>query len=155
MFDILLKFTADYLVIIVILIGGIALLLTPRQERYQIIARAAVAGLVALLFAKTISLFYHGERPFIALGATPKIAYLPDPGFPSDHALLVFLVTFVVWASTKKKLISGILLVLSVAVCVGRVVGLVHTPLDIAGGFVCAFLAVLCLYGREFFTPRR
>lgn len=151
----LLKFTADYLILIVLLIGGVTLLLVPAERRYQVWARAVVAGMVALWIAKTASLFYHGERPFMALGATPQVAYLPDPGFPSDHALLVFLVTFVVWTATKNMWLAVTLLVMSIAVGVGRIVALVHTPLDIVAGFACALIAALGVYGRQLFTLRR
>jgi undecaprenyl-diphosphatase len=111
-----------------------------------------MTGLVALLFAKIISLLYHGQRPFETLGVAPGAAYLPDPGFPSDHALLVFTAVFVVWASTKNVRLSLALLVLAILVAVGRVAALVHTPLDIFGGLLCAFLAAVCVYGKRFFT---
>lgn len=142
---------ADYLIIAVAAAGGIALLLV-KQDRYQIWARAIVTGLVALLFAKIISLLYHGQRPFETMGVKPGAAYLPDPGFPSDHALLVFTITCIVWASTKNIRLSLLLLVLSALVALGRILALVHTPLDIAGGLLCAVLAAVCVYGRRFFT---
>jgi undecaprenyl-diphosphatase len=153
--DFLLRVMADYLISPIVLIGAWAVLATPKERRYQTVARATVAGLVALLFAKTISLLYHGQRPFVALGLAPKAAYLPDPGFPSDHTLLVFLVTFVVWASTKNRWLSAVLFVMSSLVALGRVLALVHTPFDVAGGILCAFLAVVCVYGRRFFSLQR
>jgi len=152
----LLHVIADYLIVPIVFAGGLALLLVPKQRRYQVWARALLAGLVALLLAKLISLLYQqGHRPFEMLGVEPGAAFLPNPGFPSDHALLVFVVTFVTWASTKNVKLSVILLLGSIAVSIGRVIALVHTPVDVLGGFVCAFLAVLCVYGRQFFTPRR
>lgn len=153
--DVLIKVVADYLVIPIILTGGIILLFVPAKQRYLVWARAVLTGLVALLFAKIISLLYQGERPFETLGVDPGAAFLPNPGFPSDHALLVFTVTVVVWAVTKNKILSGALLAASIAVASGRVLALVHTPLDVVGGAFCAILAALCIYGRQFFTTRR
>src|SRR5215216_6730295 len=101
---------ADYLVIPTALAGGIVLLLVPKDQRYQAWARAILTGLVALLFAKIISLLYQGERPFEILGVEPGAAFLPNPGFPSDHALLVFTVVCVVWATTKNAALSALLL---------------------------------------------
>jgi undecaprenyl-diphosphatase len=152
--DLLLRIMADYLIIPIVLTGGFVLLFTPKKQRYQVWSRAILVGLVALLFAKTISLLYQGQRPFEALGVQPGAAFLPNPGFPSDHALLVFAVTFIVWASTKNKPLSAVLLALSILVAVGRILALVHTPADIAGGILCAFLAAVCMYGRQFFTAK-
>jgi undecaprenyl-diphosphatase len=80
---------------------------------------------------------------------------LPNPGFPSDHSLLVFSVTFIVWATTKNVWLGAGLLLASIAVATGRVLALVHTPLDVAGGFVCALVAVGLIYGRRFFTKKQ
>lgn len=154
-YDFLLRVIADYFVILVALVGGAALLLVPKKDRYHIWARAFVAGLTALFFAKVMSLLYQGERPFETLGVEPGAAFLPNPGFPSDHALLVFTVTCIVWAVTKNKTLGAALLAGSILVSAGRVMALVHTPLDVIGGALCAILAVICIYGRQFFTPTR
>lgn len=150
--DILLRIVADGLVVPVVVIGGVAMLRLAADRRYQAIARGVVTGLAALFFAGIARLFYQGgERPFQALGVEPGAAYLDNPGFPSDHTLLVFVITFVVWASTKNKVLSLTLLILSVFVAAGRVLALVHTPADVTGGIVCALVAALCLYGRSLF----
>lgn len=146
---------ADYLVIPIALVGGAALLYVPKAQRLQLWSRAVVTGLTALLFAKIISLLYQGERPFEALGVTPGAAFLPNPGFPSDHALLVFTVTGVVWATTKNAWLSVSLLLASTLVAAGRVIALVHTPLDVLGGIACACVAVSVIYGRRFFTKKQ
>lgn len=145
---------ADYLVIPTALVGGVVLLLVPKDRRYQLWGRAILAGLVALLFAKIISLLYQGERPFETLGVAPGAAFLPNPGFPSDHALLVFTVVCVVWATTKNAVLSSLLLGAAVLVSVGRVLALVHTPLDVIGGCACALVAAIVVYGRGFFDRR-
>jgi membrane-associated phospholipid phosphatase len=154
-YDILLKIMADYLVIPIVLVGGVVLLCVPKAQRMQLWARAVVTGLTALLCAKTMSLLYQGERPFEALGVAPGAAFLPNPGFPSDHALLVFSVTYIVWATTKNGWLSAGLLLASIAVAAGRVMALVHTPLDVIGGMVCALVAVSVVYGRGFFTKKQ
>ena len=145
---------ADVLVVPVVLMGAWAILIVPKTVRYQVMARALMTGMTALFIAKIISLLYQGERPFVALGTLPKAAYLNNPGFPSDHALLVFTVTIVVWASTKNVKLSVWLLVLSCLVALGRILALVHTPADVAGGLFCAVTAGLLLYGKNLFTKR-
>lgn len=153
--EILLKILADWLVAPIVLIGALALVFLPKAQRYQMVCRGLVAGLAALLFGKIGSLFYQGERPFVALGEEAKAAFLDNPGFPSDHTLLVFTVTFIVWASTKNVALTILLLVLSTLVAVGRVLALVHSPADVIGGVVFAFLAVLAVYGKSFFSLRK
>lgn len=146
---------ADYLIIPIVLVGGLAMLLVSKKDRYQLWSRALLAGLTALLLAKVISLLYQGQRPFETLGVAPGASFLPNPGFPSDHALLVFSVTFVVWVTTKNVWLSLSLLAASILVAVARVFALVHTPADIAGGVLCALVAVLAVYGRQCFTTKR
>lgn len=152
--DLAIEILADLLVIPIAFIGLWMMIRLPRAVRYQRIARAVITGLSALLVAKIASLFYQGERPFVELGAQPKATYLNNPGFPSDHVLLVFTITFIVWVSTKNLRMSLLLLGLSLLVALGRVLALVHTPLDVAGGIVCAFLVVLFWYGRALFTRK-
>lgn len=154
--DILIRIMADGLVVPVVIIAAWALLARlPKKVRFERIARGVVTGLVALLLAKILSLFYQeGERPFVELGVQAKAAYLNNPGFPSDHVLFVFCITLVVWAATKDKKISLTLLVLSILVALGRVLALVHTPLDVAGGIFCAVVAASAVYGRQLYTSR-
>src|SRR5262245_31615956 len=154
MSELFIKIIADWLVIAVVIVGGIGFLLLAKPGRYQLMARAVLTGLAALLLAKIASLVYQGDRPFVLLGELPKASFLNNPGFPSDHALLVFVITFVVWASTKNKPLSLALLIMSSLVSIGRVLALVHTPLDVFGGLACAFLAVLIVYGRSLFSSK-
>ena len=138
---------ADVLVVPVVLTAAWVMLRLPRDRRWQAIGRGIVVALTALLFAKIAAQFYQGVRPFVELGVDPKASFLPNPCFPSDHALLVFTATFVVWASTKNTKLTLLLLSLSTLVAVGRVLALVHTPIDILGGFMCALLAAFVWYG--------
>ena len=153
--DFLIALTADWLVVPIILVAGIVMLRLPSAGRLQKIARGGIVGLTALLFAKTFSLFYQGQRPFEAHGDVPNATYLPNPGFPSDHALLVFTATIVVWVSTKNVKLSVVLLILSILVAAGRVMALVHTPLDVMGGALCAILAAAVWYGRDIFRRQK
>lgn len=154
--DIIIRIMADGLVVPIVLIAAWTMLRLPQRERLDRIARGIVAGLVALLTAKLLSLMYQdGERPFMILGVDPKAAYLNNPGFPSDHVLFVFAITFVVWASTKNKPLALTLLIMSIMVAAGRVLALVHTPLDVLGGFAAALIAVSFVYGRSFYRTEQ
>jgi membrane-associated phospholipid phosphatase len=151
--DFLLKLIADWLVVPIIGLALLSALRLPRREWYTAAVRALMAGLIALFFAGVLRLFVQdGARPFELLGVDPGAAYLDNPGFPSDHTLLVFTITFVVWATLKNRTITAVLLGLSILVGVGRIAALVHTPADVLGGIACAFIAVTCIYGKRFFT---
>lgn len=139
--DIVIRVIADGAVIPVVLIGIYALLFkVPSGSRYEAYCRILMAGLTAYLLAKFAGLAYQPslERPFELMGTTPGASYLDNPGFPSDHMLFVTAITLAVWFETRHKLITGILVVLSLLVGIGRVSALVHTPLDIIGGIVIA-----------------
>jgi len=143
---------ADGAVIPVILIAGYALLFQiPRENRFEIYARILMAGLTSYLLAKLLGQAYQpsGERPFEILGVQPGASYLNNPGFPSDHALFTGFLTLAVWFETRRKDLTVILVILTVSVCVGRVLALVHTPLDVAGGLIVAAIGSLWYLQRE------
>ena len=147
--DLFIRLLADGLIVPVVLIGAWALWRVSPAERRARYSRALMMALTALLIAKTASLLYHGVRPFVAMGTAPKAAYLQNGGFPSDHVLLVSTITLLVWANTRNSKLSMTLLMLSVLVAIGRVLALVHTPIDVTGAMVCALLAAQLWYGRD------
>jgi membrane-associated phospholipid phosphatase len=146
MTHIIIKLLADGVVIPIVLIAGYALLfLVPRGHRFETYARVLMAGLTAYLLAKLLASVYQpvGERPFLLLGVKPGALYLNNPGFPSDHALFATFLTLAVWFETRRKGLAIILAVLTISVCVGRVLALVHTPLDVIGGILVASVGAL------------
>lgn len=137
----LVRLIADGAVIPVVLIGIYALIYkVPANRRYEAYCRILMAGLTAFLVAKLMATLYQptGERPFELLGMAPGAAYLNNPGFPSDHALFVTAITFAVWFETRNKVLTSMLAVLVVLVGIGRVLALVHTPIDVIGGIIAA-----------------
>jgi membrane-associated phospholipid phosphatase len=137
------RLIADGAVIPVALLGVYALVFKiPTNQKYKAYCRILMAGLTAYLVAKFMATLYQptGERPFEILGVAPGAAYLPNPGFPSDHALFVTAITLAVWFETRSRNLTIILAVLTILVCIGRVLALVHTPLDVIGGIVAAFV---------------
>jgi undecaprenyl-diphosphatase len=155
MIDFLIHILADVLVIPIVLIGAYAMLRrVPPGNRYHVYVRVMMMGLTALLFAKLMSLLYQPGtlRPFMEIGLEPKALYLNNPGFPSDHAVFVFAIAFAVWGATRNARLFTTLMILAILVAVGRVLGLVHTPLDVIGGFLAAFFAAATWYPRAFFS---
>ena len=141
--EIIIRLIADGTLLPIVLIGLYALIYkVPSNSRYEVYCRVLMAGLTTLLVAKFMAALWQptGERPFQILGVDPGAAYLPNPGFPSDHAILATSILFAVWYETRSHLWSGVLLALVVLVCVGRVLALVHTPLDVLGGVLAAII---------------
>lgn len=151
--DMFIPLIADWAVIPVALIGAYALIVkVPAKGRYAAYCRILMAGLTAYLIAKFMATLYQpsGERPFQILGVQPGAAYLDNPGFPSDHALFVTAITLAIWFETKSKILTSIAAVFTILVCVGRVLALVHTPLDVIGGIAAAGIgAAWYLNNRE------
>jgi membrane-associated phospholipid phosphatase len=142
----IIKLIADGAVVPVVLIGAYALLFkVPKNARFEAYSRILMAGLTAFLVAKLLGTLYQPaiERPFELLHAAAGASYLDNPGFPSDHALFTAAITFAVWAETRSKWLTITLAVLTITVCVGRVLALVHTPLDVVGGISVAAVGAL------------
>jgi membrane-associated phospholipid phosphatase len=97
------------------------------------------------MIAKFVATIYQPTelRPFQELGVAPGAFYLNNPGFPSDHALFVTAILCAVWFETRLKKISLVLAGLVLLICIGRVVALVHTPLDVIGGVIIALIGAL------------
>ena len=137
---------ADGLVFpLVILAAATLLLYVPNRRKFSVYSRMLVAGLTSYLVAKLFSLLYQpsAQRPFELLGVEPGASYLDNPGFPSDHALFVWVIVFAIWYGTRKPWVVAVALIIAVLVCVGRVLALVHTPLDIFGGVAAACIGAL------------
>lgn len=142
----LIHLIADGAVILVVVIGGYAILFKiPKGGRFEAYTRILMAGLTSYLLAKLIASVYQPtfERPFEILGVAPGAFYLNNPGFPSDHALFVTAIAAAVWFETKMKKTSIILVALVILICIGRVVANVHTPLDVIGGIVIGLIGAV------------
>jgi membrane-associated phospholipid phosphatase len=148
----IIRLLADGLIVPIVLISGYALLfLIPKGGRLEAYKRIFMAGLTSYLLAKLIGAVYQptAERPFELLGLNAGASYLPNPGFPSDHALFTGFLALAVWFETRRKALALVLLTLTLLVCIGRVLALVHTPLDVAGGLLVAGIGALWYLQRK------
>ena len=144
--DILIRIAADGLMIPIILIAAYALVFKlPKGQRLKSYSLILIAGLTAYLFAKLIGSVYQpaSMRPFELAGTMAGASFMNNPGFPSDHILFATFLTCAVWFTTKQKMITWILVVLVVIVAIGRVMALVHTPIDVIGGVLIALAGSL------------
>ena len=141
--DKLIPFLADGLVFIIVAISSFFLIVkVPNNRKYLTYGRILVAGLTSYLIAKIMSIVYQPSsmRPFELMNVNPGASYMDNPGFPSDHSLFVWAIVFAVIYAVRNKILSLSLIILAFLVCVGRVMALVHTPLDVIGGIVAAMI---------------
>lgn len=133
----LIRFLADGSLVIIIFIGSVILLrsvpVASWLDKYPLVI---MAGLSSLLVGKLVSLIYQpsGARPFLESSVSAGAAYIDNPGFPSDHALLATVVVLAVYFMTNHPRLAFMLAFLTIIMCVARVLALVHTPLDVLGG---------------------
>jgi membrane-associated phospholipid phosphatase len=144
--DILVRILADGLMLPIVLIGAYVLIAKiPNNQKIELYGRMVMAGLTALLLAKLLAAIWQPDaaRPFVEMGVQAKAAYLDNKGFPSDHVLFSSVIAFAVWFEARQKKTSIILFVLVALVALGRILALVHTPLDCLGGFIFAAFGTL------------
>ena len=147
----LIRFLADGTLLVVLIMTFLILVKSVPFKRWpQVVPLAVMAGMTSLLIGKFMSLLYQPAvaRPFIELGVEPGAAFIDNPGFPSDHALLATVAVVAVYALTPYKKLSYVLATVVIVMAVARVLALVHTPLDVVGGVV-AGLAGMYWYYRK------
>ncbi len=152
MYETLIRLVADGLVVPVVLLGAWALVFKiPNNKKYKAYCRILMAGITAYLFAKLIGSIYQPElqRPFELLGQQAGASFLNNPGFPSDHVLFCSAITLAVWFETRQKLVVAILAILTLLVGIGRILALVHSPLDVIGAVAIACIGAVWYYMRE------
>ena len=132
--DSVIVFCAQYLFILVILLLIIAWFKEPKNNRLRFFAAVILSGIIAFILSRIASKLYYDPRPFVTEHVKPLFAHAADNGFPSDHALLTGTLTAIAYFFNKKY--ATAMLVLTIIIGVARVLAHVHSPLDIAGGWV-------------------
>jgi undecaprenyl-diphosphatase len=107
----------------------------------RVAADAVAAGAVALALAKLAGKLYYDPRPFVHGACRAVVPHAADNGFPSDHTLLGAAMAAIVWRYSK--LWSVIIGLLTIAVGSARVVGCIHSPIDIIGAFAIGIVGAL------------
>lgn len=134
--DLLVRLAADGALIGILAVASVVILNWLRTETWTRVPVLVMAGLTALLAGKVMSLLYQPAvaRPFLELGLEPGAAYVDNPGFPSDHALLASAAILAVHMATRNRPLLIALVIIGAAMCAARVAALVHTPLDVIFG---------------------
>jgi undecaprenyl-diphosphatase len=146
--DGLIVFLATYLVW---LLAAAALVLIGlevyKTRNWRKLGFIALAVLTAFMLSQIFHLIpVEVFRPYQILGVEPLVTHTADSPFPSDHVVLAFTAAFAALFMTRYKKLSLGLLALAAAVLVGRLLALVHSPLDVTGGVICAAVGALIWY---------
>ena len=137
-------FCAQYLFLFVILGVAIAWLRTARQTKLRFAVAAIAAGLLALAMSRVAAKLYFDPRPFVTEHVKPLIAHAADNGFPSDHALLTMTLTAITYFFSRKT--AAVLLLFTVFVGLARIAAKIHSPLDIAAGWLIGVIGAVVGY---------
>jgi len=138
-------FVAQYLFLFVIVLLGLAWLNTKdKNTKVKFIVSVIIAGIIAFILSRIASKFFYDTRPFVAQHVKPLFPHAADNGFPSDHALLTGTLTAAAYFFNKKYATG--MLVLTILIGIARVWAKVHSPLDIAGGWVFGIVGAFAGY---------
>jgi undecaprenyl-diphosphatase len=118
----------------VILLSPIYLIITHKKQPGL---KSAVAGFLVWLAGEVTKLLFFLPRPFMKLSITPFIKPLYDGSFPSNHTAVSFAIAFTIFQYFPKQ--GTFLLLLSLAVGLGRVMVMVHYPQDVIGGIILGY----------------
>jgi undecaprenyl-diphosphatase len=132
--DSLIIFCAKYVIVFVVLGWLLTLWRINKDLRRQFIVATVLAGIFALVLSRIASTLYYDPRPFVSQHVKPLIDHAADNGFPSDHALFTMTLTAVTYFYSRK--LAGLMLIGTILVGVARVLAHVHSPIDIAFGWL-------------------
>jgi len=117
-----------------------------KKDEQKNIASALVAAIFSwLAICQSLIHIFKRTRPDLALLNHKELFFhRPTYSFPSDHASMLFGLTFYFYFSGEHKK-GHLFLVLAIIISVFRVFAGVHFPLDILAGVVVGFIGALII----------
>ncbi len=132
---------ASKLHIVIVLIAIAAFVFAGHKRRFAIAMYGLIALPLSYVLGKFASSLYYTNRPFVDLDVPPLVAHLANNGFPSEHTLYAMVIALIIFLLNKR--IGILLITLAILVGLGRVLALVHNPIDIIGSVFIAVFAVM------------
>lgn len=142
-------YTAKYSYLLIGLIALIYWLTLPKRLKIQLVVFGFITAAVSYLLAKVGAALFYDPRPFVTQHVLPVYPHAADNGFPSDHTLLSAFITVTIFSVNKK--IGLLLLLLTLMVGGSRIIGHIHSPIDIIGSIVFALVGGLVAF---YLTPK-
>ena len=131
-------FAAKYLILVVVLMALGYWLTLSKKVKIELMVFGLIAGIVSFMLAKIGASLFYDTRPFVAQHIAPLYPRGADNGFPSDHTLLAAFTAVTIYTSSRRLGIG--LMVLAVIIGTSRVIGHIHSPIDIVGSLIFALL---------------
>lgn len=132
---------AEYLIFMLPLASFIVWVRLSRSNRLLMTWRALLAGLIGLGIAAVAREMFYNPRPFTTGQVDAFFFQEANNGFPSTHTLTSSLVAVVTYMSSRR---IGLLLGLcALAIGIARVLGHVHSWVDILASIVIALVALM------------
>ncbi len=153
--DSLIADLAQYGFIVSFVIAFLVWLRLPRQQKLELLVAGVVGGIVCLALIKVGGALYYDTRPFVTSGVAPLFPHAADNGFPSDHTAVTMFVALCVLVVSRPW--GLVLVAVSLAAGVARVLAHVHSPIDIVAAVAMAAVAAAVgwLVARWVFERRR
>jgi undecaprenyl-diphosphatase len=146
----LLLVSAKYLYLLIILVALLYWLKQSNEQKLRIVIFGVITAVITYILMRLGGLAYFDPRPFVSdPSLIPVYPHSADNGFPSDHTALSAVIAFTILASSKKLGLA--LLILAVIVGISRVIGHIHSPIDILGSLVFAAAGAILAY---YATPK-
>ena len=130
---------AKYLFIVVGLIAAIYWLSVPKKEKIRLAVFGLIAAVVTFVLVKLGAALYFDPRPFVTHHVTPLFPHGTDNGFPSDHTALTAFIAVTIYSATKR--LGLVLFFMALLIGLARIIGHIHSPIDIIGSIVFALVA--------------
>ncbi len=132
--DVVIVAVAQYFALISVAVAVVVWIRQPPGGKWTLAIAVLTGGLAGLGLIALAGALYYDPRPFVVQHIHPLFAHAADNGFPSDHAALTMFLAVSVWFCSRRW--GLVLAVNAVLVGIARVLAHVHSPLDIAAGYL-------------------
>jgi undecaprenyl-diphosphatase len=126
-----------YAVFIILLVG----ILVPGYRSLAVFA--LMSAILAAVVSWLIKDYFYLPRPFILSGTVPVLPYLLDGSWPSSHTSSAMAVAVSIFI--KHQRLGLLFIFLAVLIAVGRIMGGVHSYLDIFSGALLGVISAWVL----------
>ena len=135
---------AKYFIAVPFLFAAIWFLLQDRSLQIKIVLFGLACAVVSYGVALIAQQLYFDPRPFVVGHFTPLITHDTENGFPSDHVLLISVLSAVITVFNKK--LSVLFWMITLLIAVARVYVGVHHIIDVIGSIFIASAVTTSLY---------
>lgn len=114
-----------------------------RRRPWRLLPAFAIGAIAATALDLLAGKLIFHERPFVALHEAPLLAHAADNGFPSDHsAVAAYVAATLLFIDTPAGLVA---IAAALLVGFGRIYSLVHSPVDVLGGWIIGAVPALAV----------